>query len=262
MERPDLLTLIGPEYDYSPPHPAKQTLIICSAPRTGSYELCRYLIAAGIGVPHEYFNPNYARRLGERWGLGDHPLHPSRLDQYIKLLRAQRVQQDVFGTKLQFPHFQRNLRNEYGRQLFAGATVVHLFRPDAVAQYVSYRNALKSGIWDFSGRATTPPITEGIDKLDVFLKQALQQLNWLMRQDAAFRCVFTMLDIRPIFVTTDELFQRPRDVVHRIANAMQVTCRNDRLAAALKLSAPYSRARKKYPMQLAEYFKRVLFRGN
>jgi hypothetical protein len=65
-KRPDALTLIGPEYDRVPAEPADRTLIICSAPRTGSWELCRYLLAAGVGVPHEYFNANYARRLGER----------------------------------------------------------------------------------------------------------------------------------------------------------------------------------------------------
>ena len=32
-------------------------ILICSTPRSGSYMLCRYMINAGLGVPHEYFNP-------------------------------------------------------------------------------------------------------------------------------------------------------------------------------------------------------------
>ncbi|MGB6287905.1 MAG: Stf0 family sulfotransferase, partial [Xanthobacteraceae bacterium] len=101
--RPDALDLIGPDYDQASSQPADRTLIICSAPRTGSYELCRYLLAAGIGVPHEYFNPNYARRLGERWGFSRSPLEPSELKRYIGILRRRRAQAGVFATKLQFP---------------------------------------------------------------------------------------------------------------------------------------------------------------
>jgi LPS sulfotransferase NodH len=106
--------LIGPDYDRPSTDPAGQTLIICSAPRTGSYELCRYLLAAGIGVPHEYFNPNYAWRLAERWGFARNPLEPSELSRYVVALRMRRGQNGVFATKLQFPHFDRILRNDEG----------------------------------------------------------------------------------------------------------------------------------------------------
>ena len=158
-KRPDAVDLLGPEYDQSSPQPADWTLIICSAPRTGSYELCRYLVAAGIGVPHEYFNSDYARRLGERWGFSKNPLEPSELSRYIEALRRRRAQGGVFATKLQFPHFDRTLRNRHGRRLFEGATFVHLFRPDAVAQYASYRSVLESGVWDFSTRRSVSAIT-------------------------------------------------------------------------------------------------------
>src|SRR5262249_50089724 len=157
-KRPDALALIGPEYDRAASQPAARTLIICSAPRTGSSELCRYLLAAGIGVPHEYFNANYARRLGERWALSKNPLESSELSRYIKALRHRRAQGGVFATKLQFPHFDICLRNEHGRELFDKATVIHLFRPDPVAQYASYRSALETGLWDFSARPTLAPV--------------------------------------------------------------------------------------------------------
>src|SRR5262249_34535298 len=189
-KRPDTLDLIGPEYDRASQQPAERTLIICSAPRTGSYELCRYLLAAGIGVPHEYFNPNYAWRLGERWGFARSPLEPSELARYVGVLRMRRAQNGVFAAKLQFQHFDRNLRNRLGRQLFEGATVVHLFRSDAPAQYASYRSALESGCWDFSGRPTTTPVARDSHDAEKFLCQALSELDVLMGQDASFRCLF------------------------------------------------------------------------
>src|SRR6201996_8890042 len=50
--------------------PAK--VFICSTPRSGSYLLCRYMINAGLGVPHEYFNPIIIQQqIAPRLGLGD-----------------------------------------------------------------------------------------------------------------------------------------------------------------------------------------------
>lgn len=259
-ERPDQLALIGPEYDRPSPQPAKRTLIICSAPRAGSYELCRHLLSAGIGVPHEYFHSNYSKQLGERWGFVKDPLEPSEIGRFIRTLRQRRAQSDVFATKLQFPQFERHLSNEHGRQLFEGATIVHLFRPDAAAQYASYRAARESGVWDFSSRQTTVPIFRDTTNFDEFFKQALQELDSLMAQDAAFRCVFTMLGIRPIFVTTDELFRNPRHVVQTIAAALQVGINERELDRAIELSASYRRGSDK-STGLEEHFKRVVFRG-
>src|SRR5439155_16998926 len=95
-ERPDVIDLIGPDFDRHSVEPPQRTLIICSAPRTGSYELCRFLIAAGIGVPHEYFNLSYARRLAERWVLAGNPLAEIELGRYIDLLRRRRSQGGIF----------------------------------------------------------------------------------------------------------------------------------------------------------------------
>ncbi len=261
VKRPDALALIGPEYDRVSTQSADRTLIICSAPRTGSWELCRYLLAAGIGVPHEYFNANYARRLGERWAFSQSPLEASQLDRYVMALRHRRAQGGVFATKLQFQHFDRCLRNETGRRLFEGATVIHLFRPDPVAQYASYRSAIETGVWDFSSRATLSPLVRDSKDFDNFLKQALRELDSLMSQDAGFRCMFAMLGIRPFFVTTDELFRNPRHVLRNIANIMNLPVNESGLEHALEVSAPYGRANKSTATELGEHFKRMIFGG-
>src|SRR5262249_55303071 len=158
--------------------------------------------------------------LGERWAFSKIPLEISELSRYIDTLRRRRAQGGVFATKLQFPHFDSCLRNEHGRQLFDRATVIHLFRPDAVAQYASYRSALETGFWDFSARPTLPPVVRDAKDSDNFFKQALRELEALMGQDVAFRCTFTLLGIRPFFVTTDELFRNPRDAIRNVANIM------------------------------------------
>jgi LPS sulfotransferase NodH len=259
--RPDAIDLIGPDYDRVSTEPAKRTLIICSAPRTGSYELCRYLVAAGIGIPHEYFNSSYARRLGDRWGFSKSPLDPSELPRYIAALRMRRGLGGVFATKLQFPHFNGSLRNRLGRGLFEGATIVHLFRPDAGAQYASYRSVLESGIWDFSTRATTTPLIRDPKNTEKYRMEALQELDMLMGQDAGFRCLFTLAGISPIFVTTSDLFADPRAVIGKIANAMQLPVNAEELEQALSVSASYGRERRKATAKLDDFFKQIAFGG-
>ena|SRR5690348_10741149 len=259
--RPDVLTLIGPDYDRPSVQPANRTLIICAAPRTGSHELDRYLLAAGIGVPHEYFNPNYASRLGERWGFANNPLTPAELKRYIQALRCRRAQNGVFATKLQFPQFDRTLRNEHGRQLFEGATVVHLFRPDAAAQFTSYRSALETGIWDFSNHQTVPAVRRDSKDFVALFKQALQALDSLMGQDAGFRCVFALLGIRPIFITMDELFSDPHRTVRKIADALAVSIDHDGLNRAVEVSAPYDRDYAETIAGFRDQLREVVFRG-
>ena len=54
----------GREWDLPPrAEPPAHRVAICSTPRSGSYLLCRQMINAGIGLPHEYFR----RRTSRRW---------------------------------------------------------------------------------------------------------------------------------------------------------------------------------------------------
>jgi LPS sulfotransferase NodH len=259
--RPDAVDLMGPEFDHPLPEPAQRTLLICSAPRTGSYELCRFLLAAGVGVPHEYFNFNYVRLAASRWGLPENPLGEAQLGRYIDVLRRQRSQNGVFAAKLQYGQFDRCLRNRHGAALFEGATVVHLFRPDVTGQYASVRAALESGTWDFSPRQTTSPVAHDRSDFDKFFKQAIAELNWILAEDSGFRGLFALLGIRPIFVTIDELFRDPRAVIGRIAAAVSVTPDGQALDDAIALSAAYGRdrARENAMSGLAEPFRKIAF---
>src|SRR5262245_1604124 len=179
--RPDAIDLIGPAFDHDWPTPAPRTIIICAAQRTGSYELCRFLTAAGLGVPHEYFNSNYAGRLMTRWGLTDDPLSDIGLGSYMELLRRRRAAGGIFSTKLQYEQFDAYLRNRHGAALFEGACVVHLFRPDIAGQLASFRAALQTGRWDYSARQTTRP------EDDSSIQSVLSQIEILVAEDAGFR---------------------------------------------------------------------------
>jgi LPS sulfotransferase NodH len=262
--RPDVIDLTGPDFDYISPEPAGRTLLICAGPRTGSFELCRYLIAAGIGVPHEYFNRFYARRLAARWGILSNPLAEPGIARYIDTLRRRRTQGGVFAAKLGFFHFDQWLRNQHGAALFEGAQVVHLFRPDVAGQYASVRIARQTGIWDFSERQTfqIPLPAQRSDAGKTPFEQALSDLDELISEDTGFRKLFVLLGIRPLFVTSDELFQNPRSVVQRIADSLGVPVNEAALEESVAHGGAYKRESKRQQTvpEFTRQFKEVAFK--
>ena len=231
-ERPDLLDLIEERYDQQLTSPARRTLIICSAPRTGSYELCRLLVAAGLGLPHEYFHPQFATILARRWSISGDPLAPEHLGEYLALLRQRRATTDLFATKLQFWQFDQCLRNKQGAALFNDALVVHLYRASVADQFNSFRRAWITGQWDFSPRqsATSRPET---------FEEVLSLLDKLIAADAGFRRLFALLGINPMFVTFDDVAKRPRELIEAIASRLSLPVNLSLLEKMLKFSNVY-----------------------
>lgn len=262
-ERPDVIDLTGPDFDFPSSVPARRTLLICAGPRSGSFELCRYLIAAGIGVPHEYFMSFYAERLAKRWGIFSNPLAEPTLGRYIDLLRSRRSQGGVFAVKFGYSHFDRHLRNQHGAALFEGAQVVHLYRPDVASQYASVRIAIHTGMWDFSQRQTFQVRAEkrnatGASPLDL----ALSDLDKFLMEDAGLRRLFVLLGIRPLFFTSDELFQNPYSVVSRIAERLGTPVNEAALKEAIAHGATYKRESKRQTKmpEFSNEFREVAFK--
>jgi LPS sulfotransferase NodH len=232
VHRPDYHQMMGPAFDQLEPEVAGRTLIICSAPRTGSFELCRFLTAAGVGVPHEYIHDGIAPSIASRWGIEGDPLVEPTFGIYMDILRRKRTRGGVFASKLQFWQFNRFLRNHRGIALFDGACVVHLFRSDVSRQFISLRGAFLTGNWDFTDRVFGAPQTDGLD-------EALNSLDLLIAEDAGFRRLFVQLGIDPIFVTLEEVSKNPKEVVRRIAAALVVAIDEPSLDAMLATSASY-----------------------
>ena len=235
--KPDAIDLIGPSFDRPRGEPAAKTLIICAGPRR---EMARLLMAAGIGVAHEYFNPNYATIVASRWGLTADVLSPEHIEEYIAELRKRRLVGGVFATNLQFHQFQACLRNEQGRTFFKGAVVIHLFRADAIRQFVSLHRAWETGRYDFSDRATRLPVDTGRLWDKEFLIKAA---HGLALQDAGFRRLFILSGIHPIFIESEEFFQKTRNIVEKIGEALGTSINCERLDEAIALSKPYENGR-------------------
>jgi LPS sulfotransferase NodH len=262
-KRPDVIDLTGPDFDFISSVPAHRTLLICAGPRTGSFELCRYLIAAGIGVPHEYFMSYYAKRLAKRWGIFSDPLAEPTIARYIETLRRRRSQGGVFAVKFGYSHFDHYLRNQHGVALFEDAQVVHLYRPDVASQYASVRIAIHTGIWDFSERQTFQIQTEKRSATGATpLETALSDLDKFISEDAGLRRLFVLLGIRPLFITSDELFQNPRNVVQRIADSLGMPVNEAALQEAIAHGATYKRESKRQTKvrEFPNEFKEVAFK--
>jgi LPS sulfotransferase NodH len=234
--RPDITALLGPRFDQPRGEPAAKTLIICAAPRTGSYELARLLTAAGVGVAHEYFNPSCAAAIAARWKLPANVLAESELGRYIDELRRRRSPGGVCAIKLQYWQYEDTLRNAHGRALFDAAVVVHLFRADVVGQFLSWHRACESGQFDFTDRATHPPR----DSASLYRSDGLlPMLDQLVTDDGNFRRLFVLAGIRPIFCEFDDLGRDPRAIVAAIAAALGVPVDQDLLLKAIAHGGRY-----------------------
>lgn len=240
LRRPDLIDLAGPDYDVDITERANKTLIICSSPRTGSYELCRFSLAAGLGIPFEYMHPQFANQIGPRWDLPAEPLRAENIGPYIEALRLRRGQNGVFGVNLQYWHFTGFLMNNPGNALFTDAFVVYLSRPDTAAQVTSWRVAMNTGVWDYSGRRTSEPRQY---PQDIYGRAAQFQedLKFVAGEDTGFREFFALAGIKPYFVTMEELFRAPREIVGHIAKALEVPVNEEALARMIAQSKPYPR---------------------
>lgn len=238
--RPDLIDLAGPDYDVEIAERANKTLIVCSAPRTGSYELCRFLLAAGLGIPFEYMHPQFATQIAPRWELPAESLRAENIGPYIEALRLRRAQNGVFAVNLQYWHFSGFLMNNPGNALFTDAFIVYLFRPDIAAQVTSWRVAMNTGKWDFSDRRTSEPRQYPQDTYER-AAQFQADLKFITGEDAGFRELFALAGIKPYFVTMEELFRAPRQIVGHIAAALGVPVNESALARMIAGSKPYAR---------------------
>src|SRR5438270_743391 len=158
--------------------PAK--IFICSTPRSGSYMLCRYMIHAGLGVPHEYFNPVIMRQIAPRLGLRTDKLkwrRVSRIDRlpfgkalrsaeveflrnYIGALVPRRCHRGIFAAKIHFDQFIRILDNSVGHKLLDGGLFIYLFREDLLKQAISRNYAYLTGRWGIDDTVSTRPATD------------------------------------------------------------------------------------------------------
>jgi LPS sulfotransferase NodH len=217
-------------------------VFICSTPRSGSYLLCRHMINAGLGVPHEYFNPIVMRQMAPRLGLakdirglqwwprsrkdrlllrrrGEPAAQLAFLEKYLAFLLARRTQRGVFAAKTHFRDFRRTLNNPVGRELLKDALFIHLYREDMLKQAVSEHFAQLTGRWGIDDAVTTAPAPSP----DFFDPESVDRaLNDLAEQDRGWRVFFARSGVVPISISYERLCADPLAFVEAIARRLDI----------------------------------------
>ena len=216
-------------------------VFLCSTPRSGSYLLCRAMINAGLGVPHEYFNPIVIRQIAPRFGFeaevgklrwwprgrldrlslrrAERASETAFLERYVPALVSRRCQGGVFAAKIHYRDYLKVLDNPVGRRLLDGGLFIHLYREDMLKQAVSAHFAQLTGRWGIDDTVTTAPAVDP----DFFEIKAIDEtLNDLSEQDRAWRVFLARNGAAPMSISYEKLCENPFGFVAAIARRLGV----------------------------------------
>jgi len=123
--------------------------VVFSVGRTRSEFLCASLVQRAIGVPFEYFHPEFMRRIAGRLGCISTEGRIN-VERYLELLEARRTRNGIFGTKLQ-PYQLLTLSGsddaKAGALLRRFDKIILLRRRDKVLQAISIARAHLTNQW-------------------------------------------------------------------------------------------------------------------
>lgn len=208
---------------FDQPEPAASPIryVILSQRRSGSYMLCRALIRAGLGVPHEYFLKDHMQTLAARWGVAPGPRRGPASDAYLEALLQRRSRGGYFGAKVQYWQYERMLASPAGERLLEGARFIYLHREDLLRQAISFRHAEITGRWGSDGQVTTRRL-ERADPLDVAAID--RKLNLLIHDEVGWRSFIARRGLDPLRISYEELCAAFSGVMARIATHLGAPC--------------------------------------
>ena len=200
------------------------------------------MINAGIGIPHEYFNPIVMRQMAPRLGLEsdireltwlphawkDRLLFRRRraraaelvfLRKYLRFLLARRCQGGVFAAKVHFRDFRRTLNNSIGDALLENTLFIQLYREDILKQAVSEHFGQLTGRWGIDDSVTTTPAANP----KFFDPRAVDwALNDLAEQDRGWRVFFARRGVVPVSISYERLCEDPFSFLEVIARRVGI----------------------------------------
>ena len=208
------------------------------------------MINAGLGIPHEYFNPIVMRQMAPRLGLQsdirgltwsprlgpesylrgwkDRLLFRRRrapaaelafLRKYLGFLLTRRCQGGIFAAKVHFRDYPRTLDNPIGHDLLKDTLFIQLYREDILKQAVSEHIAQLTGQWGIDESVTTTPAAN-----PNFLDSGAvdRAVNDLADQDRGWRVFFARRGIVPLSISYERLSEDPFSFVEVIARRIGI----------------------------------------
>ena len=200
------------------------------------------MINAGLGVPHEYFNPIVMLQMAPRLGLEsdirgltwwphgwkDRLLFRRRrgraaelafLGKYLGFLMARRCQGGVFAAKVHFRDFRRTLNNSVGDALLENTLFIQLYREDILKQAVSEHFGQLTGRWGIDDTVTTTPVANP----NFFDPETVDRtLNDLADQDRGWRVFFARRGVVPMLISYERLCDDPFSFLEAIARRLGI----------------------------------------
>lgn len=180
-----------------------EKLFICTTPRCAGHTLCADLRSAGIGVPAEYFGPQLARPIANRFGLkiDEKSGMPMESHAYAERLMSLRSNGGVFSAKLFFRDL-RHVRRSFPDM--GNVTYLFLRRSDLVSQTISpFALLLSEKPFDSDERIET-----GLGTIPRTRDSALEIYRWLVRQNLLWRDHLSTKS--RVFMLETETFLRDR----------------------------------------------------
>jgi LPS sulfotransferase NodH len=207
------------------------------------------MINAGLGIPHEYFNPIVMRQMAPRLGLEsdirglrwlprlgfetpmgwrDRLLLRRRrapaaelafLRKYLSFLLTRRCQGGIFAAKVHFRDYRRTLANPIGDELLKDTLFIQLYRDDILKQAVSEHFGQLTGQWGIDESVTTTPAVNP-NFLDP--RAVDQTVSDLANQDRDWRVFFARRGIVPVAISYERLCEDPFAFVEVIARCIGV----------------------------------------
>jgi LPS sulfotransferase NodH len=189
-----------------------RTYVIASSPRVGSTLLCDLLgRTAGLGVPTEYLNPWWLRKLAGRFGLlsadGNVPIGP-----YLSVLFRHRTgPSGFFGLKLQWRQGIECWHSPELRQLLRNSRFIWIRRQDVLGQAVSFAIAMATNQWHDRQAAA-----EGRKPVEFSPQAVHYALQYILWENWGWGQFFEANGIRPLAFTYEELLADVNGVCQRV----------------------------------------------
>lgn len=197
----------------------RKLIVICTVPRTAGHTLCRHMTANNWGIPTEYYLPDIAIPLFNRWSAN--PVHSmqdvlSRQAEYTGHLVNRRTVDGIFSVKL-FPHqWQQFVGGLSQRARTKERHCILLQREDLLEQTISSLATLLTQRPSFSS-IELPGLTK-IDQVDLDLVR--RTFEWLLEKEAQWPRLISNYGGTLHRVSSEELIDNPSATLSALADKM------------------------------------------
>ena len=222
--RPTPAELRTAAYDVAAGPRPERKLLVCAGPRTSSKRLARLLLAAGLGVPMEYFNVNSIRALTDRWGIG-----PA---DYLENIYARRTVNGIFASNIQHHQMSEWHDRRDFDDLFDDAAVLHVVRPDKTAQAASLAACFLTGRWGFE------PADGEVDYPRAQLYDAARRaVDLVAAEDRGWATFFQNKRVDPVVLTSAEINRHDFEILESVVSGNLLPYDADAARRMLELDA-------------------------